>query len=577
MDKTTQGILDVARSVLADLDLDVVLDRVLEAAQGLTEARYAALGVLNESRTELARFLTRGIDERARGTIGALPRGRGVLGALIEQPAPLRLADVGDHPFSYGFPHGHPPMRSFLGVPILIAGKPYGNLYLTEKAGGEDFTEEDEQAVAVLAEFAGVAIDHARRYTGASERRDELERTVATLEATTQIARALGGETDPEVVLGLVAKRGRALISARLLVIELIEGKELVVAAAAGEMPAELIGRRFPAVDSVAGHAIRTRRSQRLEGQLNRARFEEHGLGHLGVDASAGLVVPLIFRGETYGVLFALDRLRDGPVFTAEDERLLEAFASSAATAVATARSVAVERQRQRMAAAESERARWARELHDETLQSLSALRIGLSAAGRSQHPGAIAQAVGQAVEQLEDAIANLRALITDLRPAALDELGVQAAVESLAERTSRHGIEVDVSIELAYEQGLLPTRHLPEVETALYRIVQEALTNATKHGKASRAVVEIREEPGLVHLSVRDDGSGFDTSASRDGFGLLGMQERISLLEGRLSIDSAPGEGTLVSAHIPIRWRAGEPPAPQVGTPLEGPAHARA
>ncbi len=556
MDKTTQGILDVARSVLAELDLDVVLERVVEAARDLTEARYAALGVLNENKTELARFLTKGIEEEAHAAIGALPRGRGVLGALIDDPVPLRLGDVGDHPRSYGFPHGHPPMSTFLGVPIVVHGTPFGNLYLTEKAHGAEFSDADEQSVCVLAEFAGVAIDHARRYTGARERRDELERTVAALEATTQIARAVGGETDPEVVLQLVAKRGRALVSARALLIELADGDELVVAAGAGELPANLIGQRVPLADTVAAHAMRTRRVQRVEQQLNRARFDEHGVGRYGVQAAGGLVVPLIFRGQTHGVLLALDRLRDGPAFSAEDERLLEAFATSAATAVATARSVAYERQRQRLAATEAERHRWARELHDDTLQSLSALRIGLSVAGRSQELGTVKQALGQAVDQLEEGIANLRALITDLRPASLDELGVQAAIEALADRSAHRGIDVDVSIDLAYEQGRATTRHPPEIETALYRIVQEALTNAAKHGHAKRAVVEIHEDDSAVQLSIGDDGHGFDVNASRDGFGLLGMQERISLLGGDLQIDSTPGHGSTIGARIPVRER---------------------
>jgi GAF domain-containing protein len=209
MDRAAQGILDVAHSVLAELDLDVVLDRVLSAAQEITNARYAAIGVLNEEQTELARFVTRGIDAAAREAIGSLPRGRGVLGALISDPTPLRIADVGKHPRSYGFPHAHPPMTSFLGVPILVHGEPYGNLYLTEKAGGEEFTLQDEETVLVLADFAGVAIDHASRYTGVRERHEDLARTNAALEATTQIAHALGGETDPELVLALVAKRRR--------------------------------------------------------------------------------------------------------------------------------------------------------------------------------------------------------------------------------------------------------------------------------------------------------------------------------------------------------------------------------
>ncbi len=561
MDKAARGVLDLARGVLAELDLDVVLERVLESAQELTGARYAALGVLDESRSELARFITRGIDDATHEAIGALPRGRGVLGALIENPVGLRLADVGRHPRSYGFPHGHPPMRTFLGAPIPIGGRPFGNLYMTEKAGGAEFSEEDEEALTILAELAGFAIDHARRYTGASERRDELERTVATLDATTQIALAVGGETDLDAILELVAKRGRALVSARVLLIELRNREELVIAAGAGELSPELIGKRISMQSSLTGQALRARRTLHLDDELNRARFEEHGTGRLGVHARSGLVVPLLFQGRPYGALLALDRLEDGPGFTAEDERLLEAFAASAATAVATAQSVATERQRQRLAAAEGERQRWARELHDDTLQSLSALRIGLSTASRSERPEALQDAYRQAIEQLEEAITNLRALITDLRPAALDELGAHAAVEALAERASRHGIEVDVSIDLAQGDGI-PThpesaRHTPELETAIYRIVQEALTNAAKHGGARRAVVEIREEGETVHLEVRDDGGGFDPTVETDGFGLLGMHERVELLDGTLQLDSAPGRGTAVRASFPVQRRA--------------------
>lgn len=556
MDGAAQRILEVARSVLTELDLDVVLDRVLDAAQELTEARYAALGVLNESTTELSRFITRGIDKTTHTAIGALPRGRGVLGVLIEEPVPLRLRDVEEHPRSYGFPPEHPPMKTFLGVPIVIDGEPYGNLYLTEKAGGNEFSEADEQAVIVLAEYAAVAIDHARRYAGASERRDELERTVATLRATTEIARALGGETDPEVVLKLVAKRGRALVSARALLIELIQGEQLLVAAGAGEIPTGVIGQRVPLASSVAAHAMRTHRVQRLEDELNRARFEEYGLGQFGVQAEAGIVVPLVFRGTTHGVLLALDRLREGPTFTAQDERLLGAFATSAASAVATAQSVTSERHRQRLAATEGERSRWARELHDETLQSLNALRLGLAAAGRAELSPTAKRVFGQSVQQLEGTISDLRALITDLRPAALDALGVKAAIETLSERSIYAGLEIDISIELAYERGETSARMIDELETALYRITQEALTNATKHGQATRAVVEIHEDSATVHLTVRDDGEGFDPNAESDGFGLLGIRERTELLGGELQINSTPGKGTTLSVRLPVQRR---------------------
>jgi signal transduction histidine kinase len=556
MDPTTQGVLDVARSVIGELDLDVVLDRVLVAAQELTEARYAAIGVLDEDRTELARFVTRGIDDATRAAIGGLPRGRGVLGVLISDPKPLRLADVGEHPRSYGFPHAHPRMTSFLGVPIIINGQPYGNLYLTEKAGGEQFTIDDEDALVVLADFAGVAIDHARRYTGAQERQEDLARTVAALEATTQIARAVGGETDPEVVLELVAKRGRALVSARALLIELRRGDELEVAAGAGELPNGLIGERVPLAGTVAAQALRARRAERLDDEVNHARFDEHGLGRLGVHARGGIVVPLVYRAEAHGVLLAIDRLERGPAFSSEDEMLLESFATSAATAVATAQSVTAERHRQRLAAAEGERERWARELHDDTLQSLSALRISLSAARRVKDPAGLADAVGSAVEQLEEAISNLRTLITDLRPAALDQLGVKAAIEALAERSGSRDMQVDVSVELASEGGRDGTRLSGELETALYRIVQEALTNSIKHGHAKRGVVEVRENGRTVELLVRDDGRGFDTTAQSGGFGLLGMRERVALLGGELRIESSAGAGTTVAVTLPTAYR---------------------
>ncbi len=550
MDRAARGVLDIARSVLAELDLEVVLNRVLECARELTGARYAALGVLGESRTELERFLTIGIDESEREAIGALPRGRGVLGELIEHPTALRLDDISEHARSYGFPHGHPPMKSFLGVPILIDGTPFGNLYLTEKQHGEQFSEADEEAVTMLSELAGFAIDHARRYTGTREHRDELERTVAALHATTQIARAVGAETNLEVILELVAKRGRALIDARLLVIELVQRGRLVVSAGAGELPAGLLGRQVPLGDSAASAALRTRRAQRLQEPLTRVRFYEHGLGTLGVEAKGGLLVPLVFQNRAYGVLVAIDRVHDGPEFTLDDERLLDAFAASAATAVATAQTVASERQRQRLAAAEAERQRWARELHDETLQSLSALRVGLSTAKRSGKPEVLEKAVAGAIDHLEEGITNLRALITDLRPASLDELGAAAAIQALGERAERHGIDVDVSIDLTAEK----TRHIPEIETAMYRIVQEALTNAAKHGQAERAVVEVHENQTDITVSVRDDGTGFDPSEHSDGYGLLGMHERVQLLDGAFEIDSAPGKGTTIKASFPIQ-----------------------
>ena len=569
MDPIARSVLGIARGVLSDLDLETVLERVLASACELTGARYAALGVLDAPRGALARFLTVGLDTETRQAIGTLPTGRGVLGELITHPVPLRLADVGAHANSYGFPAGHPPMKTFLGVPIEVAGVAFGNLYLTDKEGDGEFTPEDQDAAVLLAEFAGIAIDHARRFTGSELRRGDLQRTVLTsrnqllplrqaiasraLDATVQIARALGGETDLPTILALVTKRGRALVSARALVIELREGDELVVAAGAGGLPDDLVGHRVELAGTVAKAALRTMRPQRLEDELNRARFEQHGLGHLGLRAAGGLVVPLSFRGRAYGVLVAVDRLDDGPEFSADDERLLEAFATSAATAVATAQSVQAEGQAQRVAAAEEERRRWARELHDETLQGLAALRLGLASARRTNDSAAVDAAIAGAVEQLESEIASLRALITELRPAALDDLGIGAAIEALAARAARSGLDVDLDVALAVDADGHPDRLLPEVETAIYRIVQEGLTNAGRHGQAGRAVVEIAERNGNVDLSVRDDGAGFDPAMRTAGFGLLGMRERAELLGGTLTVDSVPGQGTTVRARIPV------------------------
>jgi signal transduction histidine kinase len=561
-----RGLLEIARGVLSELDGDVVLGRVLESARELTGARYAAVGVLDEAGTGLARFVTAGVDEETQRRIGLLPTGHGVLGELIRNPRPLRLADVGAHPTSYGFPAGHPPMATFVGVPILISGRPFGNLYLTEKQGGGQFTQDDEEALVLLAEYAGLAIDHARRYSGSEARREELERAVNGLEATVQIARTLAGQTDLDAVLELVAKRGRALISARAVVIELLAGDELVVAAVAGEASKDLVGSRLPLADSVASAALNRLATQRLEDELNRMRFAQGGLGRIGVQARAGLVVPLALQGRAYGVIVAIDRLQGGPAFTAQDQHRLEAFAASAATAVATAQSVADDRRRARFAAAEDERRRWARELHDETLQGLAGIQLGLSAARRSGEPQALAAAVEQAIGGLRAEIENLRSLITELRPAALDELGAESAIAALAERARRNGLAVDASVDLAYEQGRRPDRHTSELETAVYRIVQEGLTNAVKHGSAHAAVVEVTEDGDTVEIRIRDDGVGFDPAARTAGFGLVGMRERVELLQGTFAIDSAPGAGTSITISLPVQTRGTRTD----GSPLE-------
>src|SRR3954449_13614405 len=258
-------LVEVGRSLVTVLDPEAVLERLLEVARELTGAHYAAIGVLDERREQLERFLTAGVDAETARDIGDAPRGRGVLGVLIRDPRPLRLADVGTHPQSYGFPLAHPPMKTFLGVPIMIDGEAWGNLYLTEKAGGQQFSDEDEEATVILADWAAIAIANARLYRTVRERRDELERTIRGLETTTEVSRALGGVTDLDRVLELVVKRSRALIDARAAEIALLEGDEFVVAAVAGEGVEGLKGIRMPVAESLAASSMRTGRQQRFD------------------------------------------------------------------------------------------------------------------------------------------------------------------------------------------------------------------------------------------------------------------------------------------------------------------------
>ncbi|HXR28479.1 MAG TPA: GAF domain-containing protein [Solirubrobacteraceae bacterium] len=547
----TRRLLEVGRTLVTELDLDTLLDRVLEAAREITGARYAALGILNDRRTELAQFLTAGVDEATHAAIGDLPRGRGVLGVLIEHPEPLRLGDVGDHPRSYGFPTGHPVMRGFLGVPISIRGQTWGNLYLAEKRDG-DFTEEDQEAAVVLADWAAVAIDNARLFEVSEHRREELERAVRGLEATRDVAVAIGGEFLLDPVLELIAKRGRALVGARSLVIMLREGEELVVRAAAGHVDRGL-GARLTISETTSGQVLEHRRPERIVDVPSRL---ANAAATFGVaDARTALLVPMVYRGEAVGVLAAFDRGEDAAMFTVDDEQTLRAFAVSAATAVAMAQSVQADRLRSSLAAADAERRRWARELHDETLQGLGGLRLLLSSALRTDELARSQQAMRDAIERIEQEIGNLRSIITDLRPAALDELGLRTAIEALLDRHRGHD-----ALEIEHELGLpgpgTGARRFDEgLEMAAFRLVQEALNNVVKHAGASRVRVAVVESDEMLIVEVQDDGGGFDTTVLSQGFGLAGMRERVALVDGTLHIESGE-RGTLVCARMPCRER---------------------
>jgi signal transduction histidine kinase len=546
-----RDLIEVGRSLVAELDPEVIFRRVLEVACDLTGARYAALGVLDEDRHELERFITHGIDDEARRAIGSLPRGRGILGLLIEQPRPLRLSDVGRHPRSYGFPPGHPPMATFLGVPVMIRGHAWGNLYLTEKADDE-FDETDEQSAGILAEWTAIAVDNARLYRSVQTRRDEMERAVHRLEATTEISRAVGGETDLERILEIVVKRGRALVEARSLLILLREGEELALTSIAGERQAGMGELRIPIRGSIPGQVLEARAPRRIR-DLDPSLMARPASPDAGV---AALLVPLIFRGEAFGTLVALDPLGRDTGFTDEDEQILLSFATSAAIAVATAQSVAEDRTRESIAAAERERGRWARELHDESLQSMAGLRVLLSATRRAD-PEEVDRLLAQGIEHVDGAIAEMRRLIADLRPTTLDELGLGAALEALAERLAASDtIEVEMNVDLDFHSERTAYRLTREIEDTVYRLVQEALNNAARHGGTDRAKVDVTEDGGTLRVRVADKGEGFDPNVRTEGFGLTGMRERVNLAGGRLELQSAPGKGTTIVAALPVRRR---------------------
>ena len=535
--------------MVGELDPEAVLDRILEEARAITGARYAALGVLDVQRSELERFVTKGVDATTHRAIGNLPRGRGVLGVLIEDPWPLRLADVSAHPQSYGFPAGHPIMRTFLGVPILIRGRAWGNLYLTEKEGGGEFTGEDEEAVLVLAQLAGTAIENARLYESSERRRLEAERAVRSLEAARDIADAVGGIPQLDRILELIAKRGRALVEARTVLIMLREGNDLVVAASAGHAE-EAKGRRLPITGSTSGDVLQRGRGERIYDAAGQLRIAVERLGVLR--AGTALLVPMLHHGDGLGVLAAFDRCEVGGEFTPADEQLLRTFAASAANAVALNRSVTSDRLRSSIAAADAERGRWARELHDQTLQALGGLRVLLASALRRGDSDAREQAMAQAIEDIELEIDNLRGIITDLRPSLLDDLGLIPAIEALVERRRHTGLEITTNFVAPATQdqaaGLAP-----ELETTIYRVVQEALTNVVKHAHATSARVSIEVGTTRATIEVADDGCGFDTTAGSDGFGLAGIRERVYLAAGVLEVQSGEN-GTTVRAQLPTQ-----------------------
>ena len=533
-------LVDAGIALSSELSLDAVLRRLTETAASLTGARYAALGVIDPSGQGLERFVTTGVDAETYAAIGDLPRGRGLLGVLIHEAEIVRLHDIADDPRSVGFPPHHPPMHTFLGVPILLRGVAYGNLYLTEKHGGVDFTEEDEELTQLLAAQAAVAIENARLYESST-------RWLRQLESLNEIGTALASEIELEPLLGLVARRLRELVRARLVLIALPQGGAMTVAAAEGDETQGIAGARLELGGSKAGRVLQRGRSERVDSVLDDPEVDQLAARQLGVRSA--LYVPLIARGRAIGVLIAHDREGSSPAFSDDDLRLAESLADRAAVAVDLSERVGRDALARVVKAQEHERKRLARELHDETGQALTSILLGLKPLEQSARTDEERAAMASLRELVVSTLRDVRRLAVELRPSALDDFGLATAVERLAD-TFRDSTGMRVDVETRLGEVRLP----PEVETALYRIVQEALANIVKHAEATHVSILLTRKDFSVAAVVEDDGKGFDETDTGDNvLGIVGMRERVGLVGGRLAIESGSGSGTTVAAEVPI------------------------
>lgn len=523
----------------SELSLDALLQRLVETAAELTGARYAALGVIDRAGQSLERFFTAGIDEETRSAIGDVPSGRGILGVLIREARPLRLRDIAEDPRSVGFPRNHPPMRSFLGVPIVLRGVAYGNLYLTEKADGAEFSAADEELTQLLAAQAAVAIENARLYESST-------RWLRQLESLNEIGNALASEVELGPLLDLVARRMQELVEGRIVLIALPDGEGgLAVAAAAGGE--DLVGMRLEAGSTKMGRILERGSSERVDAVVDDPEIDQRLARELGI--TSAIYLPLAVRGKPLGVVAVHDRLGGSAHFDEDDVRLAETLVARAAIAVDLSERVSRDALRRVVDAQELERARLARELHDETGQALTSILLGLKHLDDVIETDDARVATASLRELVVTTLQDVRRLAVELRPSALDDFGLVPAIERLAGTLAEQS-ELVVDLEARLGEQRLPA----EAETALYRIVQEALTNVVKHASARRVSITLVRKEGFAVVVVEDDGLGFDPRTTRTGsLGFVGMRERVELVGGRLTVESAPGAGTTIAAEVPV------------------------
>ncbi|MGW3989210.1 GAF domain-containing protein [Streptomyces sp. NPDC004830] len=532
-----RSLLEAVLSVGRELDLDHALRRIVQAAAVLVDAEYAALGVITPDGKRLSRFLTEGVSEERIAEIGHYPEGHGILGELIRHPEPLRLTKISDHPASYGFPAHHPPMDTFLGVPIRLREQVFGNLYLTEKRGGAAFDEEDEAVLATLAVAAGVAIDNARLY-------EESRLHERWLEASAEITHSLMSGGERGEVLGLIAERAREITSASLAVVAVPVDDigALSVELAIGEGAEAHRGRVLPVEGSLIGRAFSDRApviSADLSSDERLSADPARAVGH-----GPAVAVP-IGTGEGVRGVALLVRETGGPAFAEAEIDPLQAFAAQAAVAM----ELAEHRRDAEQIAMLEDRDRIARDLHDLAIQRLFATGMTLQSAGRLiDHPEA-SERVMRAVDDLDETIKIIRTTIFGLHAREdNDRSGLRSrVVRVVGEKAAALGFAPGVRME-----GLLDTQVPAAIADHVIAVLSEALTNVARHAHAGRTEVVLATDGREVRLYVTDDGVGITPGGRRSG--LRNMTDRAEQLGGSLEVSSPAGGGVSLVWCVPMK-----------------------
>jgi signal transduction histidine kinase len=526
-------LLDAVATLATDLSLPAVLQRIVETARELVDARYAAIGVIGDGDV-LVEFVHTGIDSAAVDAIGHLPEGKGILGLIVRHPEPLRLTAISDHPDSYGFPPNHPPMGTFLGVPIRVRGDVFGNLYLTEKEGPGEFTQEDEDLAVGLAAAAGAAIHNARLYEDA-QRRETL------LEGIRDVGYELLSGRAVEDVLEQVAERARLLAGADVATIVLPDrsSTRLVIEVAVGLAADSLQGITFAADESLSGDVMRTGKALVLDD----ASAEERA--HQPVIKAAGMgpcvVVPLWRGDEPAGTLLVGNR-KGNRRFSVTDLRLVETFAAQASLALEHARA---QRELQRLVVVEDQE-RIARDLHDTVIQQLFATGMSLQAATARVDDAAVTERIQAAVDDLDRTIRDIRSTIFALQPRPRG--GVRDEVLAItAESAGALGFDPHVRF-----SGSVDALVDKEVASHLFSTLREALANVARHAAATRSDVEVAVSRTEVRLLVLDNGIGISADRTRHS-GLRNITERAEALGGTAAVAPVAEGGTQLEWRVPL------------------------